>query len=198
MQSTLVPSRRVWRERACSCCSAIHNESSLGSSRPFDYTINRQSERCARMSFHTKYALKPLAAVVVSMALVFAAATPASAATCRGGSCTGKDPQSTGCSADGTTVVETGNERPFRVQLRFSETCRAAWARGSYATSLTISVERRAVGSSTVNTRYTWVSPPASAGGRDYTNMISWIAPYEYRACANDGVLTACTGWVVA
>jgi hypothetical protein len=54
--------------------------------------------------------------------------TSASAATCYASSCTFKDPQATGCAADAFTAksaVRSGRT----VELRYSPTCRAAWAR---------------------------------------------------------------------
>ncbi|GGQ34138.1 MULTISPECIES: DUF2690 domain-containing protein [Streptomyces] len=55
------------------------------------------------------------------------ASTPASAATsCLGSTCTGKDPATTTCQNDAKTVYWDGW---FNVELRYSPSCRAAWAR---------------------------------------------------------------------
>ncbi|PRW63193.1 DUF2690 domain-containing protein [Actinopolyspora mortivallis] len=52
----------------------------------------------------------------------------ASAASCYGGSCTGKDPRATGCSADARTIDRViANGRQW--QLRYSPSCDATWGR---------------------------------------------------------------------
>ncbi|MFF3602329.1 DUF2690 domain-containing protein [Streptomyces sp. NPDC002463] len=52
--------------------------------------------------------------------------SPASAATsCYGSSCTGLDPSTTVCQSDARTVRTSD----WGVELRYSPTCRAAWAR---------------------------------------------------------------------
>ncbi|WP_242426794.1 MULTISPECIES: DUF2690 domain-containing protein [unclassified Streptomyces] len=66
------------------------------------------------------------------------ASSPASAATsCYGPDCTGKDPSTTVCQNDARTVGTTASG----VELRYSPTCRAAWARKSGDTAMTIWVE---------------------------------------------------------
>ncbi|MDC2947174.1 helix-turn-helix domain-containing protein [Streptomyces heilongjiangensis] len=53
---------------------------------------------------------------------------------CAGTGCTGKDPEAMGCTAG---VVKTADEATVgtaRVEVRYSETCRAAWARITLAT----------------------------------------------------------------
>ncbi|MDV9193477.1 DUF2690 domain-containing protein [Streptomyces sp. SR27] len=66
------------------------------------------------------------------------ASSPASAATsCYGSDCTGKDPSTTVCQNDARTVATTG----LGVELRYSPTCRAAWARTGADTAMTIWVE---------------------------------------------------------
>jgi hypothetical protein len=69
-----------------------------------------------------------LAAVLVTAALGVATAPAAAAATCHGYSCTGQDPEATGCAADAQTVREY-NTGGIRVQLRFSIQCQAGWVR---------------------------------------------------------------------
>ncbi|MFE3072594.1 DUF2690 domain-containing protein [Streptomyces sp. NPDC059247] len=76
---------------------------------------------------------RTLATVASSLALAASgllfASSPASAATsCFGASCNGLDPATTICQNDARTVLVAGwNE----VELRYSPTCRAAWARKS-------------------------------------------------------------------
>ncbi|MFF8839678.1 DUF2690 domain-containing protein [Streptomyces sp. NPDC015130] len=64
--------------------------------------------------------------------------SPASAATsCNGPDCTGRDPSTTVCQNDARTVARTS----LGTELRYSPTCRAAWARQSGGTSMTVRVE---------------------------------------------------------
>lgn len=55
------------------------------------------------------------------------------AATCYGSTCAAKNPSTTGCSSDAYTVtsksVTSIDAIKFTVQLRYSRTCRAFWAR---------------------------------------------------------------------
>lgn len=75
-------------------------------------------------------------AVVLAALSVVSAPTPASAATCYAGSCTGKDPRATGCDRDATNLgarnlySSTGSQ-VGKVELRYSQACRAAWARAT-------------------------------------------------------------------
>ncbi|MBC9731337.1 XRE family transcriptional regulator [Streptomyces sp. TRM68367] len=48
---------------------------------------------------------------------------------CSGESCTGKDAESMGCSGDLVTTAKTGTVGTAVVEVRYSETCRAAWGR---------------------------------------------------------------------
>ena len=50
---------------------------------------------------------------------------------CYGASCTGKDPKATGCAGDAWTAAMTRVHRVY-VELRYSDACRAAWARISW------------------------------------------------------------------
>lgn len=76
-------------------------------------------------------------AVLASAAVMFAGALyvapAASAATCYASTCSGNDPQTTGCSSDAytayTTTAYNANGAPVTVELRYSPTCRAAWSR---------------------------------------------------------------------
>ncbi|MFD0151326.1 DUF2690 domain-containing protein [Streptomyces sp. NPDC055721] len=65
------------------------------------------------------------ASVLAATALI-SAASPASAATsCYASTCQGKDPATTVCQSDARTVRTAA----WGVELRYSPTCRAAWAR---------------------------------------------------------------------
>ncbi|MFD8383727.1 DUF2690 domain-containing protein [Streptomyces sp. NPDC059679] len=50
------------------------------------------------------------------------------AATCYASSCTGEDPQQTGCAADAITA-RSKKVSGRTLELRYSRTCRAAWGR---------------------------------------------------------------------
>ncbi|MFB7450345.1 MULTISPECIES: DUF2690 domain-containing protein [unclassified Streptomyces] len=66
------------------------------------------------------------------------ASSPASAATsCYGPSCTGLDPSTSICQNDARTVATSS----WGTELRYSPTCRAAWARQSGGMAMTIWVE---------------------------------------------------------
>ncbi|MFJ8472552.1 DUF2690 domain-containing protein [Kitasatospora sp. NPDC094011] len=69
------------------------------------------------------------ATLALAMSGAVLAAAPASAATsCYASSCTGLDPATTTCANDAVTVSTDGN-----LELRYSPSCRAAWARDKYA-----------------------------------------------------------------
>jgi hypothetical protein len=74
-----------------------------------------------------------LVAIVGIGAATVAVQSPAFAATCSGSGCTGKDPQTTGCSAKVTTPASKTSGSPsqmFTLQLRYSTICNTYWARG--------------------------------------------------------------------
>ena len=70
---------------------------------------------------------------VIVACLAFGLAAPqASAAPCSGGGCTGLNP-TVGCDADAITLVYhdymAENSASFRLEVRYSRACNAAWAR---------------------------------------------------------------------
>ncbi|MFD0318619.1 DUF2690 domain-containing protein [Streptomyces flavalbus] len=76
-------------------------------------------------------------AVTVIGAVVAAAVTPLGdrvmnslfdEPTCPGAACEGKNPQSEGCGEDARTLKPAVNN-PAQLQIRYSEACRAVWAR---------------------------------------------------------------------
>ncbi|MFI6449092.1 DUF2690 domain-containing protein [Kitasatospora sp. NPDC050543] len=56
------------------------------------------------------------------------AATPRVTAGCYGSSCTDKDPMDMGCNTDAYTV-ESGRSAKGTIELRYSPSCKANWAR---------------------------------------------------------------------
>ncbi|MFE5709884.1 DUF2690 domain-containing protein [Streptomyces sp. NPDC056501] len=89
-------------------------------------------------------------------------ASPASAATsCYAAGCTGKDPSTTVCQNDARTVASGWTE----VELRYSPTCRAVWARkknGSVGSEITVH---------NTDGDYNWVTVPAWSTG--WTTMVN-------------------------
>lgn len=67
---------------------------------------------------------------IVGMSVVPASASPDSAQllTCSGSGCLGKNPQLYTCSQD-TQTVRTASRGGATIQLRYSPSCRSAWAR---------------------------------------------------------------------
>ncbi|MFF8374640.1 DUF2690 domain-containing protein [Streptomyces sp. NPDC015661] len=77
-------------------------------------------------------------ALATAGASLLLASSPASAATsCYGPDCTGLNPATTICQNDARTVATNS----IGTELRYSPTCRAAWARQSSNTAMTIWVE---------------------------------------------------------
>ena len=68
---------------------------------------------------------------LVSVGLLGAGVQSASAAPCYGSTCTGQSP--TLCSSDATSLIvrdfTAENSAHFRVEVRYSRTCNAAWGR---------------------------------------------------------------------
>ncbi|GAA2672098.1 hypothetical protein GCM10010400_37460 [Streptomyces aculeolatus] len=97
-----------------------------------------------------------------------------SAATCYANSCTGLDPERTGCAADAFSpyTVYSGPGLTRKLELRYSPTCRAAWGRIS-----------------NVN-EYTYVYIHNSSGAT-YGNSPTYPATSAYTAMVNDAGLTA-------
>ena len=76
--------------------------------------------------------LRKLTMLMTTVALIFggalATASPASAVTCYGDYCSGKQPDQTGCAA-GAVTVDAVDFRGGRLELRWSPTCKTNWAR---------------------------------------------------------------------
>lgn len=73
------------------------------------------------------------AAVLATLSLAASAGT-ASAVSCYGDYCSGKDPQATGCAADGgmaraSYIWDSAQGRSRKLELRWSPTCKTTWAR---------------------------------------------------------------------
>ncbi|GIF49380.1 uncharacterized protein DUF2690 [Asanoa ferruginea] len=77
----------------------------------------------------TRRLVAVLAMLVAGISGTLVVATPAMAASCYGTSCNYLDPQTNGCNADARTLQAINPESPYTVELRYSPTCFAAWAR---------------------------------------------------------------------
>ncbi|MDG4829613.1 DUF2690 domain-containing protein [Solwaraspora sp. WMMD1047] len=103
--------------------------------------MRMQTWAASRSSTLSKSGLRLLALAIVLVAGVLSAG-PASAApsqgaaegtlaTCSGNSCNYQDPQATGCSA-GAANFDEWTYMGYRVEHRYSPTCRAVWVRATY------------------------------------------------------------------
>lgn len=68
-------------------------------------------------------------AAIIAMAAAGATAPSATAASCYGDWCSGQDPMATGCATDGRTIAYRGDIVGARLELRWSPSCKTAWAR---------------------------------------------------------------------
>ncbi|MFF2076647.1 DUF2690 domain-containing protein [Kitasatospora sp. NPDC058162] len=103
---------------------------------------------------------------LVASGLLFASGSASAATSCYADTCTGLDPANTICQNDARTVDYTAPDGD--AQLRYSPTCRAAWARatgGSYGgTQITIRVE---------NEKGASFSAVYNGNGTIYTRMVN-------------------------
>lgn len=126
-----------------------------------------------------------VAALVAGVALTtttMITAPMANAATCDGAQCNGKDPQTTGCAADGKTKA-TVTEGDVLLELRYSASCHAKWARlvpGKFLWHFTV---YNADG----NHEGAWAWGTAT----QHTNMVNGYPAAQ--ACFDNG---KCTPWV--
>ncbi|MER7848695.1 DUF2690 domain-containing protein [Kitasatospora sp. NPDC096077] len=79
-----------------------------------------------KLSLRTTVSAASTLALVAS-GLLFASGTASAATSCYASSCTGLDPSTTICQNDAKTVDYTAPDGD--AELRYSPTCRAAWAR---------------------------------------------------------------------
>jgi len=111
--------------------------------------------------------------------LLFGAGSPASAATsCYGPTCNGLNPANTVCANDARTIYTTETQ----VELRYSPSCRAAWARrigGINGGTDTIWVVNESGNTYAVDI-------PSNASGSYYTRMVDDKDQWS-RACDNLG-----------
>ncbi|MFF2548083.1 DUF2690 domain-containing protein [Kitasatospora sp. NPDC058063] len=135
--------------------------------------------RTAMVAFASSAAL--IGGTAVLAAPTASAATPQVTAGCYGSSCTHKDPMDMGCSPDAYTVESVASTLGT-IELRYSPSCKANWAR-VYGAS---------------DARHFWVQNShgeaaywMTFGATGYSDMVDGAV--EARACFSDG--ETCTGW---
>ncbi|GAA1965141.1 DUF2690 domain-containing protein [Catenulispora subtropica] len=118
---------------------------------------------------------------------LFGPASSASAATCFASSCTGKNPETSGCSDSKTQTLESmslNNAGGDYAQLRYSPTCQAAWIKiysGSY-TSYTGSIYGENWSSTLLDYVVRCTETVHGAGGSFYSTMCGGYDTYDYSA----------------
>ncbi|MEU3561882.1 DUF2690 domain-containing protein [Kitasatospora sp. NPDC006786] len=133
--------------------------------------------RTAMIAFASSAAL--IGGTVVLAAPTAFAATPQVTAGCYGSSCNRQDPVDMGCSTDAYTVESVASTLGT-IELRYSPSCRANWARISGASN---GQEFYVYNESLV----VWWHAIGSTG---YGDMVDGSG--KARACISSG---ACTGW---
>ncbi|MFB6888904.1 DUF2690 domain-containing protein [Kitasatospora sp. NPDC056327] len=137
----------------------------------------KRTNRAVRVLIGSAAAATALAGLAAPTA---SAAAPQVTASCSGLSCYGLDPVDTGCNRDAYTVESVASGRGT-IELRYSASCRANWARIS--------------GSSAgqwfyAQTESDWFQWWRTTGATGYGNMVDGSG--RARACIEYGV---CTGW---
>ncbi|MFE0582417.1 DUF2690 domain-containing protein [Streptomyces sp. NPDC058874] len=112
------------------------------------------------------------------------ASTPASAATsCLGSTCTGKDPSTTTCQNDARTVKTAS----WGVELRYSPSCRAAWARKTSGASFDTDIK-------VANSRGASYTTYYGGNGTVFTRMVDDL-DITAQACEQRAFGYSCTDW---
>lgn len=139
-------------------------------------------------------------------------ASPAREASCSGSSCTGKDPDATGCDTAGTVKTVQGvYANDIGYELRHSSGCGTFWARMTLDDSnccfaMEVKVERQlwTPYGYTDDGVYTYTVKPAAGGpGQWWTKMVANTSDDRTRACYRAGTDSespawgswGCTGW---
>jgi Protein of unknown function (DUF2690) len=128
--------------------------------------------------------------LVISATLL--GAQPSMAASCSGSGCSGKNPQTEGCSSGAVTKKEYSDQYET-IEIRYSSTCRAWWARARlqgfnptcfyYANIIQDINGRESARQRLVTPHYT-----NCEGGQSWTYMIGDIGSGDhYDACADVG-----------
>jgi len=122
-----------------------------------------------------------LTMIAVSVLLVAPGSPASAAASCYAERCQGLDPSSTNCNADGKTLATRVSTKNVLVRLRWSPTCRAAWAR----------IDRASVGDRVRVQRpldypiHDFEAATVTSGSSAYTRMINDLGLVA-QACGRD------------
>ncbi|MFD5433241.1 DUF2690 domain-containing protein [Kitasatospora sp. NPDC127067] len=111
------------------------------------------------------------------------AATPRVTAGCYGSSCNGQDPVDMGCSPDAYTVESVASTLGT-IELRYSSSCRANWARISGT-----SIGQNFWVQNTNGNIHGWIA----TGSTSFGNMVN--GSVQARACIDNWDQPICTGW---
>jgi hypothetical protein len=154
------------------------------------------SNRPSRLLGRRRIAMTRMATVLVLLAsAILFSAQPSFAASCSGSGCAGKNPQTEGCST-GAVVKKEYSSDSLTLQIRYSSTCHAWWARATtegvdptcalYAAILQIQGGRQTSGQ-----RLVGAHALSCEGGTSWTYMIADLASGDsYNACAKYGAWT--------
>lgn len=113
--------------------------------------------------------LTPLAASLLLAAtagLTLAAPAHAATASCYASSCTGLDPAATTCQNDARTLLY-GASGDTSIELRYSPSCRATWARLTYSRGTGFIEVKNSKG------QYERASVTYTGSGKVYTRMVN-------------------------
>ena len=148
--------------------------------------IARFFSRRSRM--HIKFAAA-VSGLVLASGMILAGAAPASAASgCFENSCTGKDPNATGCINTAITVGTFQIGVQGTLYLRYSTACDAAWAKIINAGIWPVKIWVH-----NTDSQYQFVTTGFGTGS-GYTNMVQDGPGFQAQACT-DQYGTNCTGW---
>ncbi|MEV6979019.1 DUF2690 domain-containing protein [Kitasatospora sp. NPDC093806] len=137
----------------------------------------KRTNRAVRLLIGSAAAAMALAGLAAPTA---SAATPQVTAGCSGLSCFGLDPVNAGCGADAYTVESVGSAKGT-IELRYSPSCKANWARISGASAgqwFSVQDDKN------------WFQWWRTTGATGYGNMVDGTG--AAMACIDGGV---CTHW---
>ncbi|MFF1906449.1 DUF2690 domain-containing protein [Kitasatospora sp. NPDC058218] len=140
----------------------------------------KRTNRTVRILFGLAAAATALTGLAAPTA---SAATTQVTAGCYGYSCNGQDPVDMGCNTDAYTV-ESVDSAKGKIELRYSSSCRANWARISGT-----SVGQNFWVQNTNGNIHGWIA----TGSTGFGNMVN--GSVEARACIDNWDQPICTGW---
>ena len=130
--------------------------------------------------------------LVLLVGAILLPAQPSMAASCSGSSCSGLNPQTAGCST-GAVVKKEFSSDSLTLQIRYSSTCRAWWARATTegpdpTCALYVNIIQLQQGQEAARQRLVGQHAMPCDGGTSWTYMIGDLAQGDnYNACAIAG-----------